>query len=365
MNTRTTIDSRRKVGASVTPTRSLTPMPPSSLPKLIDGVPTSANETSHHTWNGQPMGHDFSQIPVNSDTTDPQSCPLALASLPACPFSGAFHTCPARIQTKLTISKLDDEYIPEADRITDLVMRSPEQRLWQRAEPKEEQETPKIGSLFSQIKPMLQRKKESEEPEKNEEEIQVTTAQERPEVVTQSEAEPDWISGGISKGGLKGYECNFPFTLVVKEIACNCNDLNFAQYKSGLYTMIGEGDRKVQVQACSKGGWCEDVPKITSKFYGATGPKSVKLFSKLLPLSCSMGTKGGVTYKFKDAPGYEKNLGSKYTFGEKKRKITGINWNVKMKHKLWCEDKEVYSVTFKLTGLKTKEKDARSISIEK
>jgi hypothetical protein len=39
-----------------------------------------------------------------------------------CPFGGACHTCPTRIQAKLTISQPDDEYEREADRVAETVM---------------------------------------------------------------------------------------------------------------------------------------------------------------------------------------------------------------------------------------------------
>jgi len=126
MRARTTMDSRRKVGASVTPARSLIPTPTFSLLKPIDGLPTSAAETRHHEWNGQPIGHGFSQISVHSAAKDPQACPLALATPRACPFGGACHSCPARVQSKLAIGQPDNEYEQEADRMAEQVMRMPD-----------------------------------------------------------------------------------------------------------------------------------------------------------------------------------------------------------------------------------------------
>ncbi len=70
-------------------------------------------------------GHDFSQLPV---TTAGSTEPLSACSMSPrrCPFGGACHTCPARVQAKLAISQPGDEYEQEADRVAGAVMRMPE-----------------------------------------------------------------------------------------------------------------------------------------------------------------------------------------------------------------------------------------------
>jgi hypothetical protein len=55
-----------------------------------------------------------------------QSCPLRLPSPSACPFGGACHACPARVQAKLKVGPEDDTYEQEADRVADLVLRIPD-----------------------------------------------------------------------------------------------------------------------------------------------------------------------------------------------------------------------------------------------
>lgn len=188
------------------------------------------------------------------------------------------------------------------------------------------------------------------------------------------ETAPEWMASKITKGGkFKKYDCNFPFRIITTAIPCGCDDLGFAQYKSGHFTLIGEGDRRIVFPACKAGGWCEDPPVIgefgKKKFFGEGGKKSVKLFSKIVPVKCFSAKKGksatSATYQFDDAPGFSKNIGAKYTFGEKKRKITGIVWEVKMKHKLWCRDQEIISITFDLTGKRTRKQDTRKISVSK
>jgi hypothetical protein len=74
-------------------------------------------------------GHDFSRIRVypeqghQSGRTVSGVCPLGI-SIPAfCPFGGACHTCPSRVQAKLTVGRPDDKYEREADRVADKTAR--------------------------------------------------------------------------------------------------------------------------------------------------------------------------------------------------------------------------------------------------
>jgi hypothetical protein len=63
------------------------------------------------------FGHTFSQIPRVSDTRTGGTCPVA--SPRACPFGGACHTCPVRLQAKLAVSQPVDEYEREADLVAE------------------------------------------------------------------------------------------------------------------------------------------------------------------------------------------------------------------------------------------------------
>jgi GH24 family phage-related lysozyme (muramidase) len=80
-------------------------------------------------------GWDFGRLPVHappranaagSSTEFAAACPLALASPQRCPFGGACHACPARVQPKLAISQPGDEFEQEADRVAAQVMRMPD-----------------------------------------------------------------------------------------------------------------------------------------------------------------------------------------------------------------------------------------------
>jgi len=72
------------------------------------------------------FGHNFGNIRVTSGESFKQSCPLALSSPTYCPFGGACHTCPARIQTKLMVGESGDKYEQEADRVAEQMMQMSE-----------------------------------------------------------------------------------------------------------------------------------------------------------------------------------------------------------------------------------------------
>jgi hypothetical protein len=65
---------------------------------------------------------DFGSVALGSVSTN--ACPLATPR--TCPFGGACHSCPTRVQAKLEVGAADDEYEREADRVADEVMRMPE-----------------------------------------------------------------------------------------------------------------------------------------------------------------------------------------------------------------------------------------------
>ena len=76
--------------------------------------------------------HDFSRVSVHpsmpgfGQDNSNIACPL----LPQrCPFGGACHTCPPRVQAKLKIGQHGDKYEQEADRVADEVMRMPEKQI--------------------------------------------------------------------------------------------------------------------------------------------------------------------------------------------------------------------------------------------
>ncbi len=77
--------------------------------------------------------HDFTRLSV-VEPTRATACPLS--STPTrCPFGGACHTCPAKVQAKLTIGDPGDKYEQEADRVADQVMQMPTPPVQKQAEP--------------------------------------------------------------------------------------------------------------------------------------------------------------------------------------------------------------------------------------
>lgn len=58
------------------------------------------------------------------------TCPLAPTR---CPYGGACHACPTRVQAKLAIGQPDDEYEQEADRIAGQIMQAPGMQVQRRA----------------------------------------------------------------------------------------------------------------------------------------------------------------------------------------------------------------------------------------
>jgi hypothetical protein len=141
-----------------------------------------------------------------------KSCPIFPGR---CPFGGACHACPARVQTKLTINEPGDKYEQEADRVANQVMRMPdpgvgsavsrhdptiqracpscEEELQRQVEPEEEEEeeTVQAKPLAEQITPLVQR--QEEEPEEEEEPIQTKLAgeiQRQEEMPEEEEEEP-------------------------------------------------------------------------------------------------------------------------------------------------------------------------------
>jgi hypothetical protein len=92
------------------------------------GVDHSSHSNLASTLTESRFERDFNGIAVQSPATTAQldtkqSCGFTPRT---CPFGGACHTCPARLQTKLTINQPGDEYEQEADRVAEQVMRMKE-----------------------------------------------------------------------------------------------------------------------------------------------------------------------------------------------------------------------------------------------
>ena len=184
--------------------------------------------------------------------------------------------------------------------------------------------------------------------------------------------EPAWLTSKIDKSNFKKKDCNFPFKIFVTGIPCSCHNLKWEQRKKGLFTFIYDGNRKCVPPASQQAGtdWTDDKISIFEgrgqKMLSPSGPKEVIPYAKILPMACYPPNIFGlvyVTYVLLDTPGFSWNFGHSYQCGNKKRKITGIEWNVMFQHNLFCGREKVWSTTFTLTGKHTRKQDTRKIII--
>jgi len=103
---------------------------------------TAVQPIADHTAQAEPagavtesdFGQDFSHVAVHSQSGAARSeltppCPVTPT---CCPFGGACHTCPVRVQTKLAINQPGDKYEQEADRVADQLTHSPGAQLQRR-----------------------------------------------------------------------------------------------------------------------------------------------------------------------------------------------------------------------------------------
>ena len=93
-----------------------------------DIVPASESE-AHFDRNFTTVGVETA-TPMVGQRYGTTSCPVFPRT---CPFGGACHTCPTRVQAKLAINQPGDEYEQEADRAAEQVTGAPEVRLQRRA----------------------------------------------------------------------------------------------------------------------------------------------------------------------------------------------------------------------------------------
>jgi len=114
----------RKASQTIIPSRSLTPRRRLVLRQQVVETSTSRDRSLHDSLAEPSFGHNFGQIQVHSEAKA-DSCPLA-TSPRFCPFGGACHSCPPRIQAKLAINQPNDRYDTEADRVAEQVMHMPE-----------------------------------------------------------------------------------------------------------------------------------------------------------------------------------------------------------------------------------------------
>lgn len=124
-----------------------------------------------------------------------KTCPLALTSPTLCLFGGVCHTCPVRIQPKLTLSKPDDRYEREADGVAEQVMRMGDPDIGGGGTVREEIRDVHVQRSCVECDEELQRQPIEEEEEEEELQAKQTPGQ-TPEVTQEMLTRIDKIRGG-------------------------------------------------------------------------------------------------------------------------------------------------------------------------
>jgi hypothetical protein len=120
MSDKTTAETK-KGSQTVIPSHSLIPEHHLDLPRRADEAPASSDHALQDTVAESSRGHDFGRVRVYSDAKA-ESCPPKLTTPTLCPFGGTCHTCPPRIQTKLTVGHSDDSLEKQADEVAKSVV---------------------------------------------------------------------------------------------------------------------------------------------------------------------------------------------------------------------------------------------------
>lgn len=160
------VKTKEKTSQTVVPSRHLTPLHFFEPPQHVKKATISGDRSPDNMVTGPGPGHDFGQIQVHYGKKT-ESCPLS-TSPTFCPFGGACHSCPPRVQAKLTIGQQNDQYEREADKIADQVMHIPRPHPVHRACPTCDEEEPLRTKPSTSS--LIQRQVEAEEEEKEDEE---------------------------------------------------------------------------------------------------------------------------------------------------------------------------------------------------
>jgi hypothetical protein len=126
MSFRAMADTKKKTPNTSASSVSIIPPYHNKSSQSIGNKQKTEESIVHNALASSGLSHAFKQIRVHAPTKGSlnnqamQSCPMT--STPrACPFGGACHICPAKIQTKLAINRPGDQYEQEADRIAEQI----------------------------------------------------------------------------------------------------------------------------------------------------------------------------------------------------------------------------------------------------
>ena len=97
--------------------------------KQIENSSVQFSRENEFEFGNSSGNHTFSNISLSPNNLFQQNCPLSFSSPAYCPFGGACHTCPLKVQSKLKIGQPNDKYEQEADRIAEQVIKMPESQI--------------------------------------------------------------------------------------------------------------------------------------------------------------------------------------------------------------------------------------------
>jgi len=135
MSFRATADTKKKASNTSASSLSIMPSYHNKFSQRIGNKQTTEESIVHGPPVGSGLSHDFKQMRVHAPTegslNNPamQSCPMTSTPC-ACPFGGACHICPAKVQTKLAINRPGDQYEQEADRIAEQITEMSESKVF-------------------------------------------------------------------------------------------------------------------------------------------------------------------------------------------------------------------------------------------
>jgi len=130
MSSRASLETRKRPATSWLPGRDLKPVWRPFLAMRGSSPEASDHDFVDHA-DSAIASHDFSRIPVQAENPGTASksdfCPLPARGGPrACPFGGACHACPVRVQAKTDVNEPGDEFEDEANKIAHATVLSPD-----------------------------------------------------------------------------------------------------------------------------------------------------------------------------------------------------------------------------------------------
>lgn len=168
--------------------------------------------------------------------------------------------------------------------------------------------------------------------------------------------------------GVDEYDAKFAWVLEVSGIPVACDEIRWEQFVSGGFTLHFSDNslrvysavilmQRVNPQARRFGAWSDDLlagmspgPRAIGSYQYASCPNGVTrpLANAPATMRGPSADVRGTTYRFEDAPGFEKNIGDVVNG----KTFVAIGWQTQFEHKLWRhgESQPFHQERFTLTG---------------